>query len=156
MYNMNQSLVFQSVTQIAWKQALWGTLAAGWEKERELANASLEFEFHLQFPVVPRQLSCHISANQRKVEMSANVNKHWKTCAKHSDVIANVISANQHFALTFSKQINKFQRCSCKLSFLLVFPPHHQSPPESLLAGYSTDHSEETIWGVKAVTFWLR
>ena len=28
----------------------------------------------------------------------------------------------------------KFQRCSCKLSFL--FPPYCQSTPESLLAGY--------------------
>ena len=73
---MNQSLVFQSVTQIACKQAFWGTLAAGWEKEGELATMSLEFEFHLQFPVVPRQLSCHISPNQREVEMSPNVNKH--------------------------------------------------------------------------------
>ena len=61
---MNQSLVFQSVTQIACKQALWGALAAGWEKEGELATTSLEFEFHLQFPMAPRQLSCQISANQ--------------------------------------------------------------------------------------------
>ena len=48
--------------------------------------------------------------------VSANVNKHWKTRAKGNDVIANVISANQHFASTFSMQIFKFQRRSCKLS----------------------------------------
>ena len=35
-----------------------------------------------------------------------------------------------------SMQILKFQRRSCKLSFL--FPPRRQGPPESLLAGYCT------------------
>ena len=51
-----------------------------------------------------------------------------------NDVISNVISANQRFASTFSMQIFKFQRRSCKLSFL--FPRHRQSALESLLAGY--------------------
>ena len=32
------------------KQALWGALAVGWEKEGELATTSLEFECRLQFP----------------------------------------------------------------------------------------------------------
>ena len=35
---------------IACELALWGALAAGREKEGELATTSLEFEFHLQFP----------------------------------------------------------------------------------------------------------
>ena len=35
---------------IAWKQALWGALAAGQEKEGGLATTALEFEFRLQFP----------------------------------------------------------------------------------------------------------
>ena len=35
---------------IACEQALPGTLAAGREKEGELASTSLELEFHLQFP----------------------------------------------------------------------------------------------------------
>ena len=35
---------------IACEQALRGDLAAGREKEEELAIASPEFEFHLQFP----------------------------------------------------------------------------------------------------------
>ena len=38
-----------------------------------------------------------------------------------NDVITKDISANQHFASTFAVQIFKFQRRSCKLSFL--FPP---------------------------------
>ena len=37
-----------------------------------------------------------------------------------NNIITNVISANQHFASTFSMQIFKFQRRSCKLSF--IFP----------------------------------
>ena len=56
-------------------------------------------------------------------------------CEQSRDVITNVISANQHFASSFSMQIFKFQRRICKLSFL--FPPRRQSAPESLLAGYS-------------------
>ena len=36
--------------KLACEQALWGALAAGWEKEGELTTTSLEFAFHLQFP----------------------------------------------------------------------------------------------------------
>ena len=59
------------------------------------------------------------------------------------DVITKDISANQHFASTFAVQIFKFQRRSCKLSFLL--PPRHQSAPESLLVGYDTGGWKEKI-----------
>ena len=72
------------------------------------------------FPVAPHQLSCQISANQHEAEMSVNVNKHWKTCAKGNDVITNVISTNQHFTWTFLMQIFKFQRGGRKLSFLFL------------------------------------
>ena len=68
---------------------------------------------------LPRRLSCQFSANHREAETSTKVNKHWKTHAKGNDVITNVISTNQHFASTFSKQIFKFKRCSCKLYDLL-------------------------------------
>ena len=160
-------------------QALWGALAAGWEKEGELVTSSLEFEFRLQFPC-GFPVDCHISANQ--CECKQSLKNMWK-------IIANVISAIQHFASTFStlacsrlsdsragselgctpgKQVGgggefsprfffflreffscsllserleqaismqtfKFQRRSCKLSFL--FLPRHQSAPYSLLAG---------------------
>ena len=36
--------------ELVCEQALRGALAAWWEKERELATMSLEFEFHFQFP----------------------------------------------------------------------------------------------------------
>ena len=66
--------------------------------------------------------------------ISANVKKHWKTHARGNEVITNVMSANQHFASTFSMQIFKLQRRGWKLSFF--FPPRRQSAPVSLLAGY--------------------
>ena len=103
------------------------------EKERELATTCLEV------PWAPRRLSCQISANQGEAETSASVNKHWKARAKGNDVITNVISANRHFASTFSMQIFKFQRRSCKVSFL--FPPRRQSAPESSLSG------DSLLWG---------
>ena len=53
--------------------------------------------------------------------ISANVNKHWKARVKGIDVITNVISANKHFASTFSIQMFKFQRRSCNW-VLLPFP----------------------------------
>ena len=57
-------------------QALWGALAAGQEKEGELATTSLEFEFTSNSRLAPRRLSCQISFNQRETEKSTNVNKH--------------------------------------------------------------------------------
>ena len=57
------------------------------------------------------------SAYQSKAKTSANVNKHWKTRTKGNDVITNITSANRHFASSFSMQIFKFQRRSCRLSF---------------------------------------
>ena len=119
---------------LASEQAVRGALATGREKEGELATTSLEFEFHLQFPCSSPSTELSDSANQRDAETSANVNKHWKRRAKDNDVITYDISTNQHFASTFSMQILKFQRRSCKLSFF--FPPRRQSAPESLLPGY--------------------
>ena len=83
----------------------------------------LPVDWAVQFPP--------ISVKWKWVRMET---KNWKTCAKGNDVITNVILANQHFVLTFSMQILKFQRRSCKLPFL--FQPRHQSAQESLLAGY--------------------
>ena len=58
------------------EQAVRGALAAGREKEGELATTSLEFEFHLQFPCDSPSTELSDSANQREAETSANVNKH--------------------------------------------------------------------------------
>ena len=71
-----------------------------------------------------RQLSCQISANQCEAETSAYVNKHEKKKkrAKGNEVITNVIFSDQHLASTFSLQIFKFQKRSCKLSFFFPAP----------------------------------
>ena len=92
-------------TYLACKQALWGALAKGQEKEGDLTALQLclwDLNSTSNSSVAPHWLSCQISANQREAEMSASVNKHWKTHAKGNCVIINVISANQHFAATFS------------------------------------------------------
>ena len=99
----------------ACEQALPGALAAGREKEGELATMLLEFEFHLH------------PCSSPLTELS---NFH-QSCAKVDDIITNVISTNQHYALTFSMQIFKFQRCSCKLTFL--FPHQSERHPECYL-----------------------
>ena len=74
-----------------------------------LPTTSLEFEFYwaVRFPPI-----------------SANVNKHWKTGVKGNDVITNAmiaISANKHFASTFSIQMFKFQRRSLNSTELSDF-----------------------------------
>ena len=70
-------------------------------KERELLTTSLEFEFHPQFP-----------CGSPSTELS-DFRQHKRECKTgdkgNFDVITNVISANQHFAFTFSMQIFKCQ-----------------------------------------------
>ena len=61
-----------SFPPLACEQAVRGSLAAGREKEGELANVNSTSDS----PVAPRRLSCQISANQREARTSANVNKH--------------------------------------------------------------------------------
>ena len=82
----------------------WSKLSGGL-----LPTTSLEFEFYwaVRFPPI-----------------SANVNKHWKTGVKGNDVITNAmiaISANKHFASTFSIQMFKFQRRSLNSTELSDF-----------------------------------
>ena len=107
---------------VACEQALRGR--AGREKEGELANTSLEFEFHLQFPCgsPSTELSHFHQSRRSRNECKINVNEHWKTHAKGNDVVT-VISTNQHFALTFLIQVFRFQRHSCKLSFRFLPRP---------------------------------
>ena len=68
--------------KLACEQALWGALAAGWEKEGELTTTSLEFHSTSNSPVAPPRLSCQISANQHEAETSTNVKKTLKNMCK--------------------------------------------------------------------------
>ena len=101
------------------------------------------------------RLSCQISADQRENKMSANVNKnekHVKARAQGNDIITNVIPpiSSLHNYLTFLIQIIKFQRCSCKLSFLL--PPYPQSTTENLLIGC---YSLNNYLFISTITFYF-
>ena len=114
---------------IACEQALRGTLAGGEGKACNYVSG-----IWIPAPLISLWLRVDwavwfqpISTKRKRVRMWT---KCWKTRAQGNDVITNVISANQHFLM----QMFKFQRHSCKLSFL--FPPQCQSSPESLLAGY--------------------
>ena len=71
------------------------------EKEGELATTSLEFEFHLYFPCGSPSTELSDFRQSAQSGTSAKVHNHCKTHAKGNDIISNVISANQHFALTF-------------------------------------------------------
>ena len=61
---------------LACEQASRGALAAGREKEGELATTSLELNSTSNFPVACPRQNCQISANQREAETNTNVNKH--------------------------------------------------------------------------------
>ena len=73
-------------------------LAAGREKETELATTSLEFEFRLQFPCgsPSTELSdfCQSARSGNERECKQTLKKHLKALATGDDVIANVISVN--------------------------------------------------------------
>jgi len=80
---------------VACEQTFRGALAAGREKEGDLGTASLEFEFHLQFPCGSP------STELLDFRQSARSGNKCKQTLKANDVITNAISANQHFASTF-------------------------------------------------------
>ena len=114
---------------VACEQALLGALAAGREKERELATITLEFEFL-----------------HRK--------SHCKMLIGRDDISNDIITLGTWFSMFFffshsrsfplradgwksDSSVNgepQWKRCSCKPSFL--FPSCSQSTLESLLAGY--------------------
>ena len=73
-------------------------------------------------PPIPLWLPIDLAV--RFSPISANVNKHCKHMPRVMMSLLMSPSANEHFASTFLMQIFKFQRRSCKLSFL--FPPRHQ------------------------------
>jgi len=100
--------------------ALWQ-----WSRKRKesLQLHLSEFEFHFQFPY--DSPTTELSDFHQTAQSGNNCKciQTLKASAKGNNVITNVISANQHFALTFSMQIFKFQRRSCKLLLPLLAPP---------------------------------
>ena len=86
---------------LACEKAPGAALAAGWEKEGELATTSLEFEFRVQFPCGWPLTELSDFRQSAQSENERECKHRLKTCAKSNDVITSVISANQHFASTF-------------------------------------------------------
>ena len=115
-----------------WASSL-GRSGGGAGKRRKACNYVSGIWIPLHFPCGSSSTELSYFHQSVRSGNEHNVSKHWKTRAESNDVITYVTSAYQHIASTFSMQIFKFQRRSCKLSFL--FPPRHQSIPESLLAG---------------------
>ena len=66
-------------TYVACKQALWGALVKGQEKEGDLEALQLglwDLNSTSNCSVAPHRLSRQISPNQREAETSTSVNKH--------------------------------------------------------------------------------
>ena len=90
-------------------------------------------------PVALHRLGCQISANQ--CEVSTNVNKHWKTCAKRNDIITPFSISHRLFRCRYS---NSRDLVASSFSFL----PNHQSTPWRLpQATYTVESSAPcTAW----------
>ena len=128
------------VEKLSSEQGLWSALAAGREKEGELATTSLDFEY------LHRKSRCEILIGG-------------------DDISNDVITLGTCFSMLFTFALTggnltaqstgelgvefKFQRRSCKLSFL--FSPRRQSVPESVLAGYW-----KTVWQKQKKLSWAK
>ena len=116
---------------LACEQALRGTLAAGWEKEGELAATSLEFEYlhcksQCEMLIGGDDISNDIITLGACFFMFFNIRTHF--CFALIGGISVDGEATGELEVEFI-----FQRHSCKLSFL--FLSHCQCALESLLAG---------------------
>ena len=81
------------------------TLRALWRlagKEGELATTSLEFEFYFQFACGSPSTELSDFRQSARSGNERDCKQTLKTRAKGNGVITNVISANQHFASTYS------------------------------------------------------
>ena len=142
--------MYYCTNKLACELTLRDALTAGGKRKENL-------QLHVSGIWIPNPIPLWLpSTEQSDFRQSArrtrsDVNKHWKTRAKGNDVITSVISANQHFASTFPMQILKFQRRSCKLSFL--FPRRRQNALESLLACYKLICSSDFLMRVSLVLF---
>ena len=121
--------------QIACKQAPWGALVVGREKEEELATIYVDLEFEY----LHRKSQCEMLIGR---DVISNGIITLGTCFSmfvhvHARFRFTLISRNLRAQSTGShRRIGrgfKFHRCSCKLSFLS--PPCRQSTPESLVIG---------------------
>ena len=118
---------------LACEQALCGTLAAGWEKEGGCATMSLEFEY-LHKKVDEK---CWLT-EMTLVMMSLPLARVFQclftfALVSASHWLAEIWQLSQRETTEELEVEFKFQRRSCKLSFL--FLPHCHSTHKSFLAG---------------------
>ena len=116
---------------LACEQALLGVLAARREKEGELTTTSLEFEYLYQKSRREMLIGGDGTSNDvitlgTCFSMFVYIRTRFRFALIDKNLTSQSTGSHERIGVEF-----KFQS---KLSFL--FPPHHQSAPESLLAGY--------------------
>ena len=118
---------------LACEQALQGALAVGQEKEGELATTSLAFEY------LHQKSRCKMLIGRDDIRndvitlgmcfsMFVYICAHFHFALTGRNLTAQQMGATGELDVEF-----KFQRCSCKLSFL--FPPCYLNTQESLSTG---------------------
>ena len=120
---------------ISLQQAHRGALVAGREKEGELATTSVEFEY------LHRKSRCEMlivedDFNNDVITLGTYCSMFVDSRARFRFALIGVnLTAQSRRGATGKLEVDfKFQRRSCKLSFLSL--PRRQSARESLLAGY--------------------
>ena len=119
---------------LASEQALRGVLLAGREKKGELATTSLEFEY------LHRKSRCEIRCEMLIGRDNNDLSRVFQCLFTFVLVpalrwLTEISQLSLRGTKGELKAEFKFQRRSCKLSFL--FPPQRQNAPESLLVGYT-------------------
>ena len=126
---------------VACEQALRGALAAGRDKEGELATTSLEFDY------LHRKSRCEMLIGGDDIRNEALPLARVFQCLFPLALIGGNLTAQSTGSRRATGELEvefKFQRRSCKLSFL--FPPRRQSAPESLLTGYTWQGPHNRAW----------
>ena len=114
-----------------------GTLAVEQEKEGELATTSLEFEFHFQFPYGSPTTELTVrfppnSTKRKQLQVYTNIKSQCQGIVITSLLMSSLLISISHrlFRSRYSNSRDIVGSCS------FLYPPHRQSAPESLLAGY--------------------
>ena len=132
-------LVFKylfSSSQVACEQAVLSTLAAGKEKEGELATRSQEFEYlhqksRCEMLIGGDDISNDVITLGTCFSMFVYIHVRFHFVLIGGNLTAQLMGSHREFEEEF-----KFQRRSFKLSF--IFLPCHKSVEESLLTAYFT------------------
>ena len=125
-----------SSSQVACVQAVLSALAAGQEKEGELATRSQEFEYlhrksRCEMLIGGDDISNDVITLGTCFSMFVYIHVRFRFVLIGGNLTAQLMGSHREFEEEF-----KFQRRSFKLSF--IFLPCHKSVEESLLTAYFT------------------